>query len=278
LSAGNEKKGTYSATWVVHNTENMKWYETEVVLTNVRGGETAVNVKWQDPTQSHPAEQVTPGDFPDGNFSYNGTVTLNAFEGAQEVLLSIQDIDGHNIANLTRYSDGIQLMSAGRILLSSYAVGVGGTNNKFYSTTSTDGDIAIYGYSTATTGDSRGVMGRTDSTTGAAVYGLTSAASGKNYAVYGKVQSSPAGVAGYFEGGLGVRIHSAAYANSSVGNLFGCLSPYNCDNICYNHGLSCYRSLADDISDTARSGWSNSCNQVCNVMGSTNGIYACWCS
>ncbi|MCX6709180.1 MAG: hypothetical protein NTW67_06060 [Candidatus Woesearchaeota archaeon] len=75
LSAGNEKKGTYSATWVVHNTENMKWYETEVVLTNVRGGETAVYIDWQDPLQSHPAKDIDAGIFK-GDFAFNGSLDV----------------------------------------------------------------------------------------------------------------------------------------------------------------------------------------------------------
>lgn len=76
LSAGDEKKGTYSATWVVHDTLNMKWYKTKVVLINEYGGEAIAYVDWQDPTQDHPAEQVRPGSFQNGIYDFPGSVGI----------------------------------------------------------------------------------------------------------------------------------------------------------------------------------------------------------
>jgi len=67
----------YASTWIVHDTLNERWYNTSVILTNSKGKTLTVQVPWQDPTVSHPAEQIQPGVFQDGNFTFRGSLTVN---------------------------------------------------------------------------------------------------------------------------------------------------------------------------------------------------------
>ncbi len=85
LIDGTLKNGTWQNAWIVHTTENMKWYTTTITIRNVKGEVTATSLLWQDPTVYHPASQVTAGTFDAGDFVFpdnlNVTGNINVVNG-----------------------------------------------------------------------------------------------------------------------------------------------------------------------------------------------------
>ncbi len=76
LVAGNKKTGTYQAAWVVHDTNDQKWYNITITATNVYGLAATILVEYQDPTVTHAAEQIRPGSFTEGQYIFPSTSTV----------------------------------------------------------------------------------------------------------------------------------------------------------------------------------------------------------
>jgi len=142
LIAGNENKGTYSASWVVHDTLNMKWYKTKVILTNSLGTETIAYVNWQDPTQSHPLNQIEPGvsqDAGTNHFLFNSSSTPNL---GYVLGATASEVTGvKNNYGLYGYTESTSANSAGILGEGQYTGILGKGPN-----------IGIFGLSTSTTG------------------------------------------------------------------------------------------------------------------------------
>ena len=73
-----EKNGKYAlqASWVVHDTKNLAWYDIGVTVVNNKDLSATATVKYQDPTVSHPASQIEAGTFPAGNFTFSNDVKI----------------------------------------------------------------------------------------------------------------------------------------------------------------------------------------------------------
>lgn len=67
LISGNKNRGTYMASWKVHNTKGPEWYTTDITLTNTEGISATATVKWQDPTVGHDLDELEPGQSQDGS-------------------------------------------------------------------------------------------------------------------------------------------------------------------------------------------------------------------
>ncbi|MCK4588844.1 MAG: hypothetical protein KAT77_00240 [Nanoarchaeota archaeon] len=265
LSAGNEKKGTFSATWVVHNTANMKWYKTKIILTNSLGTETITYVDWQDPTQSHPLDQITEGNAVFAtqqgfNFSGNARATISAYNnitgtwgyGVQAFVPST----GVSTGTTALYGEGFRgvwgetsVADVGSLYEAIYGVNtatgaVDGVGVKGYAYGNTG--RGVFGRATAAGGSNYGVYGQADGNTGSGVYGYASHASGPTRGVYGKAVSSSStsygvfgettsatGYAGYFTGGKGVYSQTNITANNHLTGSLGCkihgCQTLNCD-------------------------------------------------
>ncbi|MCK4730475.1 MAG: hypothetical protein KAT28_04100 [Candidatus Aenigmarchaeota archaeon] len=76
LIDGTLKNGTWQNAWIVHTTENMKWYTTVITIKNIKGETTVTTLLWQDPTVYHPASQITEGTFDTGDFTFQDNVIV----------------------------------------------------------------------------------------------------------------------------------------------------------------------------------------------------------
>ncbi len=76
LIDGTVKNGTWQNAWIVHTTENMKWYNTTIIIRNVKGETTVTSLLWQDPTVYHPASEITAGTFDAGDFTFQDNVIV----------------------------------------------------------------------------------------------------------------------------------------------------------------------------------------------------------
>ncbi len=80
--------------WIVHTTENMKWYNTNITIKNLKGEITMTSVRWQDPTVYHHASEVLAGTFDSGDFTFQDNLTIT---GNLAVTSSIVTIGGKNV-------------------------------------------------------------------------------------------------------------------------------------------------------------------------------------
>ena len=76
-----KEKNNYQGTWICHNSKNMKWYDVDVEVTNLQGVSSFTKTKYQDPTKSHPAAEVTAGTFDAGDFTFQGNVSVSSLIG-----------------------------------------------------------------------------------------------------------------------------------------------------------------------------------------------------
>ncbi len=76
LTEGALKNGTWENAWIVHTTENMKWYNTNITIKNIKGETTATSVRWQDPTVYHHASEVLAGTFDAGDFTFQDNLVV----------------------------------------------------------------------------------------------------------------------------------------------------------------------------------------------------------
>ena len=81
LIEGTNKKGLFQGTWICHNAKNMEWYDVEVEVINLKGQSSFTTLQYLDPTQTHPAAQVTAGTFDAGDFTFQGSLTADSFIG-----------------------------------------------------------------------------------------------------------------------------------------------------------------------------------------------------
>jgi len=73
------KKGNnYQGAWVGHNMKNMEWYDVDIEVTNIYGVSSFTKLKYQDPTKSHPASEVTAGTFDAGDFTFQNNLTVDS--------------------------------------------------------------------------------------------------------------------------------------------------------------------------------------------------------
>ncbi len=77
----NDNGVIYQGTWICHNAKNLEWYDVIVEVTNVKGKSSFITLEYLDPTQNHPASEVTAGTFDAGDFTFQATVTADAFVG-----------------------------------------------------------------------------------------------------------------------------------------------------------------------------------------------------
>ena len=89
LIDGTEKDGLYQGTWICHNAKNMEWYDVKIEVTNIKGMSSFMTLQYLDPTQNHPASEVTAGTFDAGDFIFQATVTADAFVGNGSQLTEI---------------------------------------------------------------------------------------------------------------------------------------------------------------------------------------------
>lgn len=86
LIAGSKRAGTYEARWVCHDTIT-KEYTTKVTVTNIFGKTAVAELKWFDPTQSHPAIEVEAGSFQLGNYIFPDTLSVGALTVTGKTIL-----------------------------------------------------------------------------------------------------------------------------------------------------------------------------------------------
>ena len=220
LIVGNKKQGTYSATWVVHDTENQKWYQTKVVLTNRYGAKAIAYVDWQDPTQSHPLDEITEGDAQFSlqkgyNFYGQGpsvvNVTSNATAGAYGIRIQHTGSGGSGLYSIATNAPAV------------FGWGTTGVRGQSYTSTGVGvsgdgGAYGVYGYNGGS---------------GIAVYGWNPVVGG--YAIVGNATGA-GGQGGYFQGDIAVNGKKAYYETScsvySSLSTIGYVAPpqmdYNC--------------------------------------------------
>ena len=110
---GNNGKYALQASWIVHDTKNQEWYDVEVVIVNNRGLSSNAVVKYQDPTQSHPASEVQPGTFAAGNFTFpnnlyvSGNTGIGTTSPSQLLELSTNLVGTSSGASLGLYSSNV---------------------------------------------------------------------------------------------------------------------------------------------------------------------------
>jgi len=78
-----------AAQWHVHDTKDLKWYKTRFVITNTKGLTTEGEVEWQDPTVSHTPDEIIPGTFGNGDYTFPGNVTFGNFSLSNNVGASV---------------------------------------------------------------------------------------------------------------------------------------------------------------------------------------------
>ncbi len=118
LISGSSKKGVYQCSWIEHDAKNEKWYNTTVIVTNVKGMSSEAKIEWQDPTKSHPASEVTAGTFDSGNFSFPDRVGI----GTTNPIAKLEVKDSG--------TGGLSLNVTGDLYVNDTANGVGiGTTN-----------------------------------------------------------------------------------------------------------------------------------------------------
>src|SRR3989338_829675 len=103
-----EKNGKYAlqASWVVHDTKNLAWYDIGVTVVNNKDLSATATVKYQDPTVSHPASQIEAGTFPAGNFTFSNDVKImGVLSGGSPLKISgginLTDVPGSTPTNTT---------------------------------------------------------------------------------------------------------------------------------------------------------------------------------
>lgn len=102
LIAHSEDLYTMRSLWKVHDTLDQKWYKTEYEIVTESGEVLMGEVEWQDPTVSHLASQVEPGEFQAGNFTFPGNVTL----GNMSLQAELGQADCAKITGSTALCDG----------------------------------------------------------------------------------------------------------------------------------------------------------------------------
>jgi hypothetical protein len=85
LISGTRRKGTYLASWKVHNTKGPEWYTTDVKLTNSVGKSATATVRWQDPTVGHDLDELDPGQSQDGGETGFNFYTSSSSSGVYAV-------------------------------------------------------------------------------------------------------------------------------------------------------------------------------------------------
>lgn len=108
LIDGTLKKGTWQNAWIVHTTENMKWYTTTIVIRNVKGETTATSLLWQDPTVYHPASEVTAGTFDAGDFTFPDNVVVQDNLTVDGNISVTGTVDGRDVSTDGAKLDGIE--------------------------------------------------------------------------------------------------------------------------------------------------------------------------
>ncbi len=114
------KKGNnYQGAWIGHNMKNMKWYDVDIEVINRYGISSFTKTKYQDPTKSHPAAEVTAGTFDAGDFTFQGNLTVDTDTlhvdstgdkvgigtDSPDGLLNIEEIAADAYQYLDEYSD-----------------------------------------------------------------------------------------------------------------------------------------------------------------------------
>lgn len=112
LIDGTVKKGTWQNAWIVHTTENMRWYNTTIVIRNVKGETTVTKLLWQDPTVYHPASEVTAGTFDAGNFTFQDNVVVQDNLTVSNNIVVTGTVDGRDVSTDGSKLDGVETGAA----------------------------------------------------------------------------------------------------------------------------------------------------------------------
>jgi len=106
----NDNGVIYQGTWICHNAKNLEWYDVIVEVTNVKGKSSFITLKYLDPTQNHPASEVTAGTFDAGDFTFQGNLTVNA-----NVTAAYFIGDGSQLTNIDAIPTGVITMWSGSV-------------------------------------------------------------------------------------------------------------------------------------------------------------------
>lgn len=227
LSAGSRTDGTYTATWIVHDTRNLEWYKTTVMLANTQGGVSTADVPWQDPTVSHELSELNPGLSQDAGSTGYQFYTSSTTAGDYAVAGNATGASGltygvYGESNISTGGTGVYGLGRYKGVVGKSEATGGSAYGVYGESISTSG-TGVLGIAQAYTGYSTGVSGTTNSPQGRGVLGMANVVGGTPSAVYGILGSqnygyairgevsmpSLRGYSGMFTGGLGVNINGS---------------------------------------------------------------------